>query len=139
VNPGNRTKGATVAEVAVNGRRTVRLLVADDNELFAETIVSMLDQHEEIEVVGRAVNGRAAVRLATALEPDVVLMDLDMPVLDGIEATRALAGTLTRVVILTASAQDGDEERAAAAGAVEFLTKDLPIAEVATAVLVAAA
>jgi CheY-like chemotaxis protein len=66
-------------------------------------------------------------------------MDLDMPVLDGIEATGALAGTDTRVVILTASAQDGDEERAAAAGAVEFLTKDLPIADVATAVLAAAA
>jgi hypothetical protein len=79
-----------VAEVAVNGRRTVRVLVADDNELFAETIAWMLDEYEEIEVVGRAVNGRAAVRLAAALEPDVVLMDMDMPVLDGIEATGAL-------------------------------------------------
>ena len=128
-----------MAEVAVNGRRTVRVLVADDNELFAETIAWMLEQYEEIEVVGRAVNGRAAVRLAAALQPDVVLMDLDMPVLDGIEATGALAGTDIRVVILTASAQDGDEQRAAAAGAVEFLTKDIPIAEVATAVLAAAA
>ena len=128
-----------MAEVAVNGRRTVRVLVADDNELFAETIAWMLDQYEEIEVVGRAENGRVAVRLAAALQPDVVLMDLDMPLLDGIEATGALAGTDTRVVILTASAQDGDEERASAAGAVQFLTKDLPIAEVATAVLAAAA
>jgi DNA-binding NarL/FixJ family response regulator len=107
-------KGHTVAEAAVNGRRTVRVLVADDNELFAETIAWMLDQYEEIEVVGRAENGRAAA----ALQPDVVLMDLDMPLLDGIEATGALAGTDTRVLILTASAQDGDEERAAAAGAV---------------------
>jgi DNA-binding NarL/FixJ family response regulator len=128
-----------VADAAANGRRSVRVLVADDNELFAETIAWMLDQHEEIEVVGRAVNGHAAVKLASVLQPDVVLMDLDMPVLDGIEATGALAGTDTRVVILTASAQDGDEERAAAAGAVEFLTKDMPIAEVATAVLAAAA
>jgi CheY-like chemotaxis protein len=128
-----------VAEVAVDGRRIVRVLVADDNEVFAETIAWMLEQYEEIEVVGRAVNGRAAVRLVAVLQPDVVLMDLDMPVLDGIEATGALAGTDTRVVILTASAQDGDEERAAAAGAVQFLTKDLPISEVATAVLAAAA
>ena len=128
-----------MAEVAVDGRRIVRVLVADDNELFAETIAWMLEQYEEIEVVGRAVNGRAAVRLAAALQPDVVLMDLDMPVLDGIEATGALAGTDTRVVILTASAQDGDEARAAAAGAVEFLTKDLPVADLATAVLAAAA
>jgi len=128
-----------VAEAAVNGRRIVRVLVADDNELFAETIAWMLDQHDEIEVVGRAVNGRVAVDLAAALQPDVVLMDLDMPLLDGIGATAELAGTDARVVILTASEQDGDEERAAAAGAVEFLTKDLPIAEVATAVLAAAA
>jgi chemotaxis response regulator CheB len=59
-----------VAEVAVDDRRIVRVLVADDNELFAETIAWMLEQYEEIEVVGRAVNGRAAVRLAAALQPD---------------------------------------------------------------------
>ncbi len=119
--------------------RPVRVLVVDDNELFAETVAWMLAEHEGIEVVGRAENGCAGVRLAAALRPDVVLMYLDMPVMDGIAATEAIAGDGLPVVVLTASAQDGDEDRAAAAGAVAFLTKDLPIRDVATAVLAAAA
>ena len=119
--------------------RNVRVLVVDDNELFAETLAWILEEHDRIDVVGRAANGQAGVELAAALRPDVVLMDLDMPVMNGFEATAALAGSGPAVVILTASASAGDAERAAAAGAVVVLTKDAPADEVAAAVLAAAA
>ena len=128
-----------MADAAVDGRRSVRVLVVDDNEPFALMLAEMLGEHEEIEVVGRAANGRAAIELARVLRPDVVLMDLDMPVMGGIDATAALAGSGPRVVILTASSKPDDAGRAAEAGAVDLLTKDAPVSRVAAAVLAAAA
>ena len=70
----------------------VRTLIADDHELFAETLGLALDFDERIDVVGAAHNGKEAVRLALLLRPDAVLMDLEMPVLDGYHATRACSG-----------------------------------------------
>jgi two-component system, NarL family, invasion response regulator UvrY len=103
----------------------VRTLIADDHELFAETLGLALDFDERVAVVGSARNGKEAVRLALELEPEAVLMDLEMPVLDGFHATRLLGRLLPacRVVVLTASLRPEDANRARRAGAIGYLTK----------------
>jgi two-component system, NarL family, response regulator LiaR len=103
----------------------VRTLIADDHQLFAETLGLTLDFDERVEVVGSARNGKEAVRLALQLRPDSVLMDLDMPVLDGVAATRLLRRLLPdcQVVVLTASLSPEDAYRARTAGAAAYMTK----------------
>jgi DNA-binding NarL/FixJ family response regulator len=129
----------------VDSRRTgygevvppVRVLVADDHQLFAEALMLTLDVDHRIEMVGHALNGKEAVRLATVLRPDVVLMDLEMPVLDGIGATRAVRRALPdcHVVVLTASAAPEDAHRARSAGAAAYLTKDCSAADLLGALI----
>jgi NarL family two-component system response regulator LiaR len=103
----------------------VRVLIADDHLLFAESLGLTLDIDDRLGHVGTARNGKEALRLAEELGPDVVLMDLDMPVMDGITAT----GELRRlhpdcqVVVLTASLAVEDAHRARSAGAAAYLTK----------------
>ena len=94
-------------------------------QLFAETLGLTLDFDERVEVVGSAANGKEAVRLALELQPDSVLMDLEMPLLDGVGATRLLRRLLPacKVVVLTASLSAEDAHRRAAAGAAAYLTK----------------
>ena len=103
----------------------IQILIADDHTLFAEALSLMLRTDPRMEVVGVALNGREAVDLAAALRPDVVLMDLHMPVMDGIEATRQLrrASPSSRVVVVTASTSAEDSDRARAAGAVAYIRK----------------
>jgi CheY-like chemotaxis protein len=102
----------------------LRVLIADDNALFPELLLSTCRRHDWLVVVGCAANGRDAVLLASAISPDVVLMDIDMPVMDGIEATRhILADRGAVVLVLTASADPADHERALAAGARAVLPK----------------
>jgi NarL family two-component system response regulator LiaR len=103
----------------------VRVLIADDHQLFAESLGLTLDIDDRLEVVGTAWNGKEAIRLAEELRPDVVLMDIEMPVLDGIEATRAVRCSLPdcQVVVLTASLAVEDAHRARYAGAAAYLTK----------------
>lgn len=108
-------------------RPPVRVLIVDDHPLFAKTIEAMLAGHPEIAIVGTAGDGVEALQLATGLRPDVVVMDVDMPRLDGLSATRRLAelGLPSRVIILTAS-EDMETSRAALrAGASAYLTKGL--------------
>jgi DNA-binding NarL/FixJ family response regulator len=104
----------------------VRVLIADDEPLFAELLSVLLRADGRIEVVGRAVDGSEAVELARALEPDVVLMDLSMPGLDGFDATKQIAGEsgATRVLVLTGSEDPADVAKARQAGAVGYITKD---------------
>lgn len=106
---------------------TVTLLVVDDQMLIRTAVVELLRSSGEIEVVGEAVNGREAVRLARELHPDVVLMDIRMPVMDGIEATsmiRAEEGLdSTRVLILTTFEEDEYLLAALRAGADGFIGK----------------
>ena len=106
--------------------RPVRVLIADDEPLFVETVQALLQDDDRVEVVGTAGNGQDAVDLATALGPDLTLMDISMPVLDGIEAARRirLERPTACILILTGSSISADVDRARQAGVAGFLTKD---------------
>jgi DNA-binding NarL/FixJ family response regulator len=118
----------------------VRVLIADDHRLFAEALEAILTTDGRIAVVGRAANGEEAVALARDGRPDVVLMDIAMPVLDGIAATRAIAAEspATRVVVLTGSDAPEDIARARDAGAAGYVTKDQVAGDLVRAILAAA-
>ncbi|MEH1123660.1 response regulator transcription factor [Micromonospora sp. CPCC 206061] len=121
----------------------VRVLLADDQVLVRTGFKLLLDSEDGIEVVGEAANGSEAVNLARAHRPDVVLMDIRMPVLDGIKATREIAGTRglegVRVLILTTYDTDEYVFEALEAGASGFLLKDSGPAELLHAIRVVAA
>ena len=118
----------------------VTVVIADDQRLFAEALEAILSTDGRIDVVGRAFDGRAAVDLAREHQPDVVLMDIAMPVLDGIAATEAIAvdAPETRVVVLTGSEAPDDITRARAAGAAGYVTKDQVAGDLVRAILDAA-
>ncbi len=118
----------------------IRLLVVDDHDLFRAGLASVLGAEPSIEVVAQASGGRMGVRLANELRPDVVLMDLRMPDLDGKQATRQiLERTPTaRVLVLTVASDDGSVEAALAAGACGFIAKDTPVEDITVAVRAAA-
>ncbi|NRQ35397.1 response regulator transcription factor [Nonomuraea sp. NN258] len=120
----------------------LRVVVVDDQELVRAGFVALLSATADLEVVGEAGQGEEAVRLVRATRPDVVLMDVRMPVLDGIEATRRItsdpACARTTVVVLTTFGLDEYVFGALRAGAVGFLLKDTPPAELLRAVRVAA-
>jgi DNA-binding NarL/FixJ family response regulator len=107
--------------------RPVRVLIVDDHPLFAKTLEAMLAGHPELEIVGRAQDGIEALRLATTLTPDVIVMDVDMPGLDGLSATRRIVdlGLPSRVIVLTASEEVETSRAALRAGASAYLTKGL--------------
>jgi DNA-binding NarL/FixJ family response regulator len=119
----------------------VRVLLVDDQPLFREALGVLLGARDGIEVVGEAGDGADALRQVRALAPDVVLMDLRMPVLDGIAATRRLREEHPQVRVLALTTFDGDEEVFAAlrAGAVGYLLKDTSGDRLAEAVRTAAA
>jgi DNA-binding NarL/FixJ family response regulator len=114
----------------------VRVLVVDDQALFREALATLLGARPEVEVVGEAGNGHQALERAAALQPDVVLMDLHMPVLDGIAATRQIiaAGIETKVLVLTTFDLDEYVFEALRAGASGFLLKDMPGEDIVSAV-----
>ncbi len=118
----------------------VRVLLVDDQALFREALATLLAAHDGIDVVGEAGNGDEALREAAALAPDVVLMDLRMPVLDGVAATRRLRVEQPgiRVIALTTFDDDEDVFAALRAGAVGYLLKDVLSARLVEAVLAAA-
>jgi DNA-binding NarL/FixJ family response regulator len=119
----------------------VSVIVADDQSAVREGLVLLLGTLPGITVAGQAADGNAAVSLVEAVRPDVVLMDLNMPVCDGVAATRSIAGSYpgTRVVVLTTYADDESIIGALQAGALGYLTKDATRAEIGRAVLAAAA
>jgi DNA-binding NarL/FixJ family response regulator len=119
----------------------VRVVIADDQRLFAEALEAILSTDGRISVVGRAADGQAAVDLVRDSQPDVVLMDIAMPVLDGIAATEKIRNEApeTRVVVLTGSQAPQDISRARAAGAAGYVTKDQIAGDLVRAILDAAA
>src|SRR4051794_5672024 len=106
--------------------RPVRVLIVEDHDLYAQTLRLLLETNDRIEVVARAADGSKGVELALELRPDVVLMDVAMPVMDGIEATRAIREQLpsTRIVVLSSSPAADDVRHAFEAGAEAYLTKE---------------
>ena len=114
----------------------IRVLVVDDHPVVRSGLVGMLDIEDDLEVVGEAGDGEEAVLRVAALSPDVVLMDLRMPRLDGAEATARIiaAHPSTRVLVLTTYNTDADIVRAVEAGATGYLLKDTPRAQLVDAV-----
>jgi DNA-binding NarL/FixJ family response regulator len=122
----------------------IRVLIVDDQAMVRDGFAALLDAQPDIEVVGKAENGRHAVESARRLHPHVVLMDVRMPVMDGLEATRILLGDGdrdeggTRVLVLTTFDLDDYVYEALRAGASGFLLKDAPAADLIAAVRVVA-
>jgi DNA-binding NarL/FixJ family response regulator len=115
----------------------VSVLIADDHRLMREGTAALLRADERVEVLGMASDGREAIRLAEARRPGVVLLDLEMPGMGGIEACAALRQRLpdTEVLILTVSENEPDLYAALRVGAAGYLLKDMPPAELVEAVL----
>src|SRR5262245_35027464 len=119
----------------------IRVLIVDDQSLIRAGIQALLSRKPDIEVVGSARDGAEALRLAAALDPDVVLMDIRMPGMDGVEATRQLVAQQARagIIILTTFHDDANVFSALAAGARGYLLKDTDHKELAQAIRVVAA
>jgi DNA-binding NarL/FixJ family response regulator len=116
------------------------ILLADDHQLVRAGLAGLLDSADDLQVVGQAADGQQALELASELAPDVVLMDLSMPVLDGVEATRRLLAEnpAAKVVVLTSFSDQPRVADALAAGAVGYLLKDCEPRDLMAAVRAAA-
>jgi DNA-binding NarL/FixJ family response regulator len=124
----------------VSADRPVRVLVVDDQTLFREALTTLLEARHEVEVVGAAADGGQALELVASLRPDVVLMDLRMPVLDGVATTQRIhvEHPAVRVLVLTTFDDDDEVFPALRAGAIGYLLKDATAARLVEAVLAAA-
>ncbi|MCK6628125.1 MAG: response regulator transcription factor [Anaerolineae bacterium] len=118
----------------------IRVLIVDDHEIVREGLETLLSEETGVSVVGQAANGAEAVALAAELQPDVILMDLVMPELDGIEATRQIrsAGLASQILVLTSFADDQKVREAIEAGAIGYLLKDVLKADLLRAIQAAA-
>ena len=114
----------------------IRLLLVDDQALICQGLAAMLSLESDFQVVGTAAHGQTAIEQVAALQPDVVLMDVRMPVMDGREATRMLAQQFPEVKVLVLSTFDDDQyiSDAMGAGAKGYLLKDMPSEELAQAI-----
>lgn len=123
-------------EAAAAASNNITVLIADDHSLFIEALEAILTVDDGIEVVGQASDGRQAVELASTLRPDVVLMDISMPVMDGVEATEKIREVHPHacVLMLTGSNARLDVDRARRAGAAGYVTKDRIAAELIQAI-----
>jgi DNA-binding NarL/FixJ family response regulator len=115
----------------------IRVVIADDHSLFAQALQAILGTDGRFETAGLAKNGREAVDLTLSVQPDVVLMDISMPVLDGFQATRELRKKApgTPVLMLTGSNAQTDIDKARRAGAVAYVTKDRIASELIEAIV----
>ncbi|WP_420631934.1 response regulator [Candidatus Leptofilum sp.] len=119
---------------------TIRILLVDDQALFREGLQTLLSVHDDLQVVGEASNGQEAIKAVRKLVPDVVLMDLRMPVLNGVAATRQISESApnSRVIVLTTFDDDDYIFDGLRAGAVGYLLKDVPSAKLVEAIRAAA-
>ena len=118
-----------------------RVLIADDHRMFAEALQAILATDQRLEVAGHAGDGGEAVRLALTLRPDVTLMDIAMPIMDGLQATKQIRKQWPTacVLMLTGSNSRTDVDRAREAGAAGYVTKERIAAELIDAILEIAA
>jgi DNA-binding NarL/FixJ family response regulator len=121
---------------AVATEDPIRTLIADDHELFRRGLRMVLDDEDDIEVLGEAGDGESAVAMAREHAPDVVVMDVRMPIRSGIEAARAIKEELpgTKILVLTISDEEDDLYEAIKAGANGYLLKEISIDEIGHAV-----
>lgn len=115
---------------------TIRILLADDHRILRQGIRALLEEHADIQVVGEAGDGREAVALTRELQPDLVLMDIAMPLLNGIDAARQIKRDCpdTRILMMTMYEDEGNIRRALAAGAMGYLLKDCGTEELISAI-----
>ncbi|MFP4975082.1 response regulator transcription factor [Paenibacillus sp. CN-4] len=114
----------------------IRIVIAEDQRLLRDAMASLLGLEDDLEVVGEAGDGAEALRLIEALQPDLCLLDIEMPLMSGLEVAEALRskGIGTRVIILTTFARPGYFERGAKAGVQGYLLKDEPVDKLADAI-----
>jgi len=124
-------------EAAVQVPDRIRVLIADDHRLFGEALEAILATDDRLEVVGHAGDGAEAVQFALSLDPDVILMDISMPVMDGFQATQQIRRQRPHACILMLTGSDSrtDLERAREAGAAGYVTKNRIAAELIDAIL----
>ena len=124
-------------EAAINLCQPVRVLIVDDHRLFAEALEAILVTDGRIEIAGHAGTGEEAIDVARSARPDVVLMDIAMPVMDGFEATRRIADEVpsTAILMLTGSNSRIDVDEARQAAAAGYVTKDRIATELVGAIL----
>ena len=124
-------------DAAAPVEQPIRVLIEDDHRLFAEALEAILAAESRIEVVGRARNGAEALEMVLDLNPDLVLMDISMPVMDGVEATRRIreARPEACVLMLTGSSAVADVDRSRDAGAAGYVTKDRIASELVDAIV----
>jgi DNA-binding NarL/FixJ family response regulator len=128
---------AALSNSATSGKHPIRILIVDDRLDVLHDLKLLLELSSGIEIVGEAGNGREAVDLAAALQPDVVLMDLEMPVMDGYQATHQikLQNRSTRVIILSVHANANERELARVSGADAFVVKGCSYQVLSNAIL----
>jgi DNA-binding NarL/FixJ family response regulator len=115
---------------------TVRILIVDNQALFREGLRTLLSVRPDLEVIGEAGDGKEAIQMAAKLQPDIILMDLRMPVLDGVAATRRITATNPdcRIIVLTTFDDDEHIFDGLRAGAVGYLLKDVPSEQLVEAI-----
>ncbi|PWA11980.1 DNA-binding response regulator [Pueribacillus theae] len=112
----------------------IRIVIAEDQRMMLGALGSLLDLEEDMEVVGKAANGEEALALVKQLQPDICIMDIEMPLKSGLEAAKELKGTGCKVIILTTFARSGYFQRALKAGVSAYLLKDSPSEELASTI-----
>ncbi len=128
--------GGNNQEIEVKKKFAVRVIIADDHALIRQGLASLLQTQPDIRVVAEAANGKLAVELALKLRPDVVLMDVSMPVMNGVEATRRIKNEAPEIAVIGLSMHSSEEARTSMkkAGARDYLLKDRPALELLSAI-----
>jgi len=123
-------------EAAVNAPGRIRVLIADDHRLFGQALEAILATDDRLEVIGQAADGAEAVQLALNVDPDVILMDIAMPIMDGLQATKQIRKQKPQacILMLTGSNSRTDVDQARQAGAAGYVTKDRIAAQLIDAI-----